>query len=323
MNDDKHFWKKLLLGQALSIGAALTSITSEKLERSCGRSITAIPTLALYGFLWIFSSAFYSKTTPIRLSNIDLFWIFVGAGLDVAANLFIFLSFAYAPLAQISLLEDAAIPCAFILDFLIFTNASKNDKNKKATSNWKTKAFGAGLCTAGLTFYSIMTYSRSKESSWNLLTGILLPLASAASYASSNAIQCWLQEKHLGRNFRCWWYLGKLAPFGFLWSTILGLPFFSLEYQAIIDAKESVVSNILLLVIIVFILTLFYWLTPWFLTLTVSATFFNMSLMTKTFYCLSFSILFLKEPLQWFAVFSLSIVTVSLFIYNWANKRIQ
>lgn len=289
------FIYKLTFGQLLSLSTTASSLCSQFALNKTGIAFIAVPDILIHFILLMW----YWKARPRgSYRHLPVFWYAMAALSDVSANYLIFSAFFFAPVTQISLLEDAIIPISFAFDLFWFKRVGK-----------RRHSVGALLCTASLIFYSLMTggLTANDKETWKVALGIVLPLLSVVCYYTSNALQIYLIEHHDRDTFM--YFLGL---FGSLFSLLLSIPLVRTEVSVLMSSWQAFVFVLL----VVFALLFFYISVPDFLA-SVTPTFFNMSLMTKNFYILLVSEMFLDIPLPWYGWVAFACIMMSLCIFNW------
>lgn len=153
------FWYRLLYGQLFALLTTISTVCSRIVKQRTGVAYTAIPSFCTYALL----AMLHIRCRPENSAHLPVFWYAMAALADVAASYFIFLSFYFAPIAQISLLEDAAIPFAFFIDYFLFRRIGR-----------RKHFVGATLCTASIVFYAVMAGGFSQVSAGIITTSIPL-----------------------------------------------------------------------------------------------------------------------------------------------------
>ena len=132
------FIYRLTFGQLLSLSTSVSSVCSQLALDRAGVSFTAVPSILVYSTLMLWR---WKARPRGSYRHLPVLWYATAALADVSANYLIFLAFFFAPVAQISLLEDAAIPISFALDFFWFKRVGKMGH-----------LVGALLCSASIAF---------------------------------------------------------------------------------------------------------------------------------------------------------------------------
>ena len=241
-----------------------------------------------------------------RKQNLTLreeLWVAVGAQCDLLAGLLVFAAFEYAPMLQISLLEDASLPLCFLFESLI-------DKRRQLKL---FKCLGALTSTASLFFFGVM---QGKRASLGLFS-FVLPLTSALLYVCSNIIQARCKPDA---------YLKRLGLHGFIFSCIYGCRFAGREIKALFSSPKSVSFS---LALIVSALLLFYTCLPKLLSHKAGPTFLNLSLASKNVYLpiATLTMMYLGREqvtlasIGWWTWVALVGVTLGLLIYEYDPQK--
>lgn len=307
----------ILFGQFLSLLTVASTFLSNSVAEETQAAISAVPSVTMYVLMFCFSIPCIKKK-----SHCSGWWLFALFGLaDAIANMSIHAAFFFAgdSLVKIGLLEDAAVPFAYILDRRIL----KRLKTAKQT-------LGAIICFLAISFYTTLDHREHSQATQVTIdarkywAGIALPLLSALAYTISNALQCYIMEEMLKNKHPASLKqvsrlsLHKLGLWGTIFSFLLGLPLFSSELCTIKGHFVSAVNALSLSAKIlgtVFALLAFYCLIPRFLR-THTATFLNMSLMTRNAYMLIGALAFLRQRCPWYAFVAYGLVFCSLLLFK-------
>lgn len=341
-SSSSSFLWHVLWGQGLVICCTMSSLVGKWIEQAlkdisplsgAADSFIAIQTIGLY--LSIFIIFFYRKRISVQKQSFFVkngkreslnLWPYALASLvDCGATVLIFLAVPYAKTIQISLLEDSSTPIAFLFEFFITIRQKGTLSYRQCRMEWVMKMIGVLMCLASIIFYALMqseAFAPIQDNSWtHFILGLILPIGSATCYVISNILQVKLTSIENASSYNqdlVDKFMLRLGLLGTIWSLIFGIWLLPGEFRAIIALPWK---SFLAIFLMIGGLIVFYLSVPAFLHRT-SATFLNMSLMTK-----NFLIAILEEWLlgkfdaddkgvRWWTWITLSGILCSLLVFN-------
>ncbi|CAE7188604.1 hypothetical protein CFE70_006826 [Pyrenophora teres f. teres 0-1] len=295
----KQFWITLLLGQVLAICITGTNTLSSLLSNQ-GTSIPAFQSFFNYVLLNIIYTSYtlykYGFKKWTRLILKDGWRYFILAFMDVEGNYFIVLAYRYTTILSAQLINFWAIAVVVIISFLFLR-----------VRYHYTQIIGILLCIGGLgvIFGSDHITGTNNFGAKSPVKGDLFALLGATFYGLSNVFEEWLvSERPLYE------VVGQLAFWGmFINGTQAGIfdraAFRSAHWNAKVGGYLTGYT---------FILSLFYSLAPVLFRLS-SAAFFNISLLTGSFWGVAIGVKVFGLRIHWMYPIAFVLIIVGQVIY--------
>ncbi|KAF2026910.1 DUF914-domain-containing protein [Setomelanomma holmii] len=295
----KQFWITLLLGQVLAICITSTNTLSSLLSAE-GTSIPAFQSFFNYVLLNLIYTSYtiykYGFKRWVRLCVFEGWRFFILAFFDVEGNYFVVLAYRYTTILSAQLINFWAIVIVVIISFLFL----------KVRYHY-TQIFGILLCIGGLgvIFGSDHITGANNYGATDAVKGDLFALLGATFYGLSNVFEEFLvSEKPLYE------VVGQLAFWGmFINGTQAGIFDRSSFRSATWNSKVGGY-----LTGYTFILTLFYSLAPVLFRLS-SAAFFNISLLTGSFWGVAIGVKVFHLSIHWMYPIAFVLIIIGQVIY--------
>ncbi|KAF1847320.1 DUF914-domain-containing protein [Cucurbitaria berberidis CBS 394.84] len=302
----KQFWITLLLGQVLAICQTSTNTLTSLLNMQ-GTSIPAFQSLFAYILLNLVYTSYtiykYGFKKWLRLVIFDGWRFFILAFFDVQGNYFVVLAYRYTTILSAQLIGFWAIAVVVIISFLLL----------KVRYHW-TQIFGILLCIGGvgIIFGSDHITGKSASSATDAVKGDLFALLAATCYGLTNVAEEWLvSERPLYE------VVGQLSFWGmFIMGTQAGIFDRAAFRSATWNAKVGGYLTGYTL-----ILALFYSLAPVLFRMS-SAAFFNISLMTGSFWGVAIGVKVLHLSIHWMYPIAFVLILVGQIIYFMRHSRV-
>ncbi|KAF2844862.1 DUF914-domain-containing protein [Plenodomus tracheiphilus IPT5] len=295
----KQFWITLLLGQVLAICITSTNTLSTLLANE-GTSIPAFQSFFNYVLLNLIYTTYtiykYGFKGWLKLIVKDGWRFFILAFFDVEGNYFVVLAYRYTTILSAQLINFWAIAVVVIISFLLL----------RVRYHW-TQILGILLCIGGLgvIFGSDHITGANNFGASDAVKGDLFALLGATFYGLSNVFEEWLvSERPLYE------VVGQLAWWGmFINGTQAGI----FDRDAFRSANwNSKVGGYLTGYTL--ILTLFYSLAPVLFRLS-SAAFFNISLLTGSFWGVAIGVKVFGLSIHWMYPIAFVLIIIGQVIY--------
>ncbi|EMD85699.1 hypothetical protein COCC4DRAFT_54311 [Bipolaris maydis ATCC 48331] len=295
----KQFWLTLVIGQVLAICITSTNTFSSLLSAE-GTSIPAFQTFFNYVLLNIIYTSYtlykYGFKKWARLVVKDGWRFFILAFMDVEGNYFVVLAYRYTTILSAQLINFWAIAVVVIISFFFL----------KVRYHY-TQIFGILLCIGGLgvIFGSDHITGSNNFGATDQVKGDLFALLGATFYGLSNVFEEWLvSERPLYE------VVGQLAFWGmFINGTQAGIfdraAFRTATWNA--DVAGYIVGYTL-------ILSLFYSLAPVLFRMS-SAAFFNISLLTGSFWGVAIGVKVFGLKIHWMYPIAFVLIIIGQVIY--------
>ena len=328
-------WKVILFGQFLSFLLACAGATQATLHFECSLSAPAFTNGLFYAVLTFNLIPLYLKGKALRASKNDSshseeegqmddapqpnwflgviplqgpYWGFALVGfLDVQANYLTVLSYRYTTLSSVSLFDSLAIPAAMLLSRVLL-----------ARRHTKIHFFGVFCCMIGIMYNAFADYESDEAGAGDTqvdvndeyphkMRGDMVAIIGGILYGASDVF-AELSVRNFGGPTE---FLGMLGFFAtivsFLQSALLERNEVASFFSGVSENSGKVCSQdtgFLLVVAFVFINSLSYTLTTWFLLYS-EATFLNLSLLTGDLWSVVFMVFaegIIPPPLFWAAL---------------------
>ncbi|KAI8942081.1 hypothetical protein NX059_000179 [Plenodomus lindquistii] len=295
----KQFWITLLLGQVLAICITSTNTLSTLLANE-GTSIPAFQSFFNYVLLNLIYTTYtiykYGFKGWCKLILKDGWRFFILAFFDVEGNYFVVLAYRYTTILSAQLINFWAIAVVVIISFFFL----------RVRYHW-TQIIGILLCIGGLgvIFGSDHITGANNFAASDAVKGDLFALLGATFYGLSNVFEEWLvSERPLYE------VVGQLAWWAmFINGTQAGI----FDRDAFRSATwNSKVGGYLTGYTL--ILTLFYSLAPVLFRLS-SAAFFNISLLTGSFWGVAIGVEVFGLSIHWMYPIAFVLIIVGQVIY--------
>ncbi|KAH7408546.1 hypothetical protein DE146DRAFT_378631 [Phaeosphaeria sp. MPI-PUGE-AT-0046c] len=295
----KQFWITLLLGQVLAICITSTNTLSTLLNNE-GTSIPAFQSFFNYVLLNLIYTSYtiykYGFKRWVRLCVFEGWRFFILAFFDVEGNYFVVLAYRYTTILSAQLINFWAIVIVVVISFFFL----------KVRYHW-TQIFGILLCIGGLgvIFGSDHITGANNFGASDAVKGDLFALLGATFYGLSNVFEEFLvSEKPLYE------VVGQLAFWGmFINGTQAGIfdraSFRSATWNSKVGGYLTGYT---------FILTLFYSLAPLLFRLS-SAAFFNISLLTGSFWGVAIGVKVFHLDIHWMYPIAFVLIILGQVIY--------
>ncbi|CBX97412.1 hypothetical protein IAQ61_007170 [Plenodomus lingam] len=295
----KQFWITLVLGQVLAICITSTNTLSTLLANE-GTSIPAFQSFFNYVLLNLIYTTYtiyqYGLKGWGKLILKDGWRFFILAFFDVEGNYFVVLAYRYTTILSAQLINFWAIAVVVIISFLVL----------RVRYHW-TQIFGILMCIGGLgvIFGSDHITGANNFGASDAVKGDLFALLGATFYGLSNVFEEWLvSERPLYE------VVGQLAWWGmFINGTQAGIfdraAFRSATWNAKVGGYLTGYT---------FILTLFYSLAPVLFRLS-SAAFFNISLLTGSFWGVAIGVEVFGLSIHWMYPIAFVLIIIGQVIY--------
>ncbi|KAJ4369290.1 hypothetical protein N0V86_009121 [Didymella sp. IMI 355093] len=295
----KQFWLTLLLGQVLAICITSTNTLSSLLANE-GTSIPAFQSFFNYVLLNLIYTTYtiykYGFKKWGRLVILDGWRFFILAFLDVEGNYFVVLAYRYTTILSAQLINFWAIVIVVVISFFFL----------KVRYHY-TQIAGILLCIGGLgvIFGSDQITGSNSFGASDEVKGDLFALLGATFYGLSNVFEEYLvSEKPLYE------VVGQLAFWGmFINGTQAGIfdrtSFRNATWNSRVGGYLTGYT---------FILTLFYSLAPVLFRLS-SAAFFNISLLTGSFWGVAIGVKVLGLSIHWMYPIAFVLIILGQVLY--------
>jgi solute carrier family 35, member F1/2 len=329
----KDHWRVILFGQFLSFLLACAGAAQATLHFECSLSAPAFTNGIFYAAITFHLIPLYLKGKELReiknskkYSNGDVretaqdqytwflgviplrgpYWGFALVGfLDVQANYLTVLSYRYTTLSSVSLFDSLAIPSAMLLSRILLGRRHS-----------KLHFLGVFICMVGIVYNAFADYESEKtDEPVNIsdeyphkMVGDVVAVIGGILYGASDVF-AELSVRNFGGPTE---FLGMMGFFATIVSliqaAILERHEISNFYFGVSSSNGKVCSRdtgFLLVLAYVFINTLSYTLTTWFLTFS-EATFLNLSLLTGDLWSVVFMVFaegIIPPTLFWAALF--------------------
>lgn len=339
----KEHWKVILYGQFLSFLLACAGATQATLHFECSLSAPAFTNGLFYAVLSLHLIPLYLKGKKLRESKDDSghakdtptdaathqpnwfmgviplqgpYWGFALVGfLDVQANYLTVLSYRYTTLSSVSLFDSLAIPAAMFLSRILL-----------ARRHSKIHFIGVICCMVGVLYNAFADYESDvgaedvdvTEVYPHKLTGDIVAVIGGILYGASDVF-AELSVRNFGGPTE---FLGMMGFFATIVSivqaAILERHEMASFFSGVSDSNGKVCTKdtgFLLVLAFVFINSLSYTLTTWFLLFS-EATFLNLSLLTGDLWSVVFMVFaegIIPPPLFWAA---LTFIVSGVLIYE-------
>ncbi|KAF1936800.1 DUF914-domain-containing protein [Clathrospora elynae] len=295
----KQFCITLLIGQVLALCITATNTFSTLLANE-GTSIPAFQSFFNYVLLNLIYTSYtiykYGFKKWGRMVVSDGWRFFILAFMDVEGNYFIVLAYRYTTILSAQLINFWAIAVVVIISFLFL----------KVRYHY-TQIFGIFLCIGGLgvIFGSDHITGANNFGATNQVKGDLFALLGATFYGLSNVFEEWLvSERPLYE------VVGQLAFWGmFINGTQAGIFDRAAFRSAVWNAKVGGYLTGYTL-----ILSLFYSLAPVLFRLS-SAAFFNISLLTGSFWGVAIGVKVFHLNIHWMYPIAFVLIIIGQIIY--------
>lgn len=294
----KQFWITLLLGQVLAICITSTNTLSTLLANE-GTSIPAFQTLFNYVLLNLVYTTYtiyqYGWKKWLRLLA-DGWRFFILAFFDVEGNYFVVLAYRYTTILSAQLINFWAIAVVVIISF-VFLHVRYH----------YTQLLGILLCIGGLgvIFGSDQLTGANATGAANAVKGDLFALLGASCYGLSNVLEEWLvSERPLFE------VVGQLAWWGMLINGAQAGIFDRAAFGAATWSPRVAAY----LVAYTLILALFYSLAPVLFRLS-SAAFFNISLLTGSFWGVAIGVRVFGLHIHWMYPIAFVLILLGQVLY--------
>ncbi|KAI4652932.1 uncharacterized protein J4E78_007760 [Alternaria triticimaculans] len=295
----KQFWITLVLGQVLALCITGTNTLSSLLAEE-GTSIPAFQSFFNYVLLNIIYTSYtlykYGFKKWGRVVIKDGWRFFILAFMDVEGNYFIVLAYRYTTILSAQLINFWAIAVVVIISFFFL----------KVRYHY-TQMFGILLCIGGLgvIFGSDHITGTNNFGATDQVKGDLFALLGATFYGLSNVFEEWLvSERPLYE------VVGQLAFWGmFINGTQAGIFDRAAFRSATWNAKVGGYLTGYTL-----ILSLFYSLAPVLFRLS-SAAFFNISLLTGSFWGVAIGVKVFGLNIHWMYPIAFVLIIIGQVIY--------
>jgi len=295
----KQFWITLLLGQVLAICITSTNTLSSLLSAE-GTSIPAFQSFFNYVLLnLIYTSYTIYKYGFKRWCRLVIFegWRFlILAFFDVEGNYFVVLAYRYTTILSAQLINFWAIVIVVVLSFLFL----------KVRYHW-TQIIGVLLCIGGVgvIFGSDHITGSNQFGASDQVKGDLFALLGATFYGLSNVF-----EEFLVSERPLYEVVGQLAFFGMFINGVQAGIFDRASFRsATWNAKVGGYLTGYTL-----ILSLFYSLAPILFRLS-SAAFFNISLLTGSFWGVAIGVKVFGLTIHWMYPIAFVLIIIGQVIY--------
>ncbi|KAG9201429.1 hypothetical protein G6514_005801 [Epicoccum nigrum] len=303
----KQFWLTLLLGQVLAICIASTNTLSSLLANE-GTSIPAFQSFFNYVLLNLIYTSYtiykYGFKRWTRLILVDGWRFFILAFFDVEGNYFVVLAYRYTTILSAQLINFWAIVVVVIISFFWL----------KVRYQF-TQIAGILLCIGGLgvIFGSDQLTGNNSFGASDAVKGDLFALLGATLYGISNVF-----EEFLVSERPLYEVVGQLAFWGmFINGTQAGIFDRSSFRSATWNSKVGGY-----LTGYTFILSLFYSLAPVLFRLS-SAAFFNISLLTGSFWGVAIGVKVLGLSIHWMYPIAFVLIILGQFLYFIRQTRLS
>lgn len=295
----KQFWITLLLGQVLAICITSTNTLSTLLANE-GTSIPAFQSFFNYVLLNLIYTSYtiyqYGFKRWARLCVFEGWRFFILAFFDVEGNYFVVLAYRYTTILSAQLINFWAIVVVVVISFFVL----------KVRYHW-TQIFGILLCIGGLgvIFGSDHITGANNFGASDAVKGDLFALLGATFYGLSNVFEEFLvSEKPLYE------VVGQLAFWGmFINGTQAGIfdraSFRSATWNSSVGGYMTGYT---------LILSLFYSLAPVLFRLS-SAAFFNISLLTGSFWGVAIGVKVFHLNIHWMYPIAFVLIILGQVIY--------
>ncbi|KAH7065832.1 hypothetical protein BKA63DRAFT_427370 [Paraphoma chrysanthemicola] len=295
----KQFWITLLLGQVLAICITSTNTLSSLLSAE-GTSIPAFQSFFNYVLLNLIYTSYtiykYGFKRWVRLCVFEGWRFFILAFFDVEGNYFVVLAYRYTTILSAQLINFWAIVVVVVISFFFL----------KVRYHY-TQVFGILLCIGGLgvIFGSDHITGANNFGATDAVKGDLFALLGATFYGLSNVFEEFLvSEKPLYE------VVGQLAFWGmFINGTQAGIfdraSFRSANWNSRVGGYLTGYT---------FILTLFYSLAPVLFRMS-SAAFFNISLLTGSFWGVAIGVKVFHLSIHWMYPIAFVLIIIGQVIY--------
>lgn len=295
----KQFWITLLLGQVLAICITSTNTLSTLLANE-GTSIPAFQSFFNYVLLNLIYTTYtiyqYGFKGWCKLMLKDGWRFFILAFFDVEGNYFVVLAYRYTTILSAQLINFWAIAVVVIISFLVL----------RVRYHW-TQIFGILMCIGGLgvIFGSDHITGANNFGASDAVKGDLFALLGATFYGLSNVFEEWLvSERPLYE------VVGQLAWWAmFINGTQAGIfdraAFRSATWNSRVGGYLTGYT---------LILTLFYSLAPVLFRLS-SAAFFNISLLTGSFWGVAIGVEVFGLSIHWMYPIAFVLIIIGQIIY--------
>lgn len=295
----KQFWITLLLGQVLAICITSTNTLSTLLNNE-GTSIPAFQSFFNYVLLNLIYTSYtiykYGFKRWARLCVFEGWRFFILAFFDVEGNYFVVLAYRYTTILSAQLINFWAIVVVVVISFFVL----------KVRYHW-TQIFGILLCIGGLgvIFGSDHITGANNFGAADAVKGDLFALLGATFYGLSNVFEEFLvSEKPLYE------VVGQLAFWGmFINGTQAGIFDRASFKTATWNSKVGGYMTGYTL-----ILSLFYSLAPVLFRLS-SAAFFNISLLTGSFWGVAIGVKVFHLDIHWMYPIAFVLIILGQVIY--------
>lgn len=295
----RQFWITLLLGQVLAICITSTNTLSTLLNNE-GTSIPAFQSFFNYVLLNLIYTTYtiyqYGFKKWVRLIIVDGWRFLILAFFDVEGNYFVVLAYRYTTILSAQLINFWAIAVVVVVSFFFL----------KVRYHW-TQIVGILMCIGGLgvIFGSDHITGANNFGASDQVKGDLFALLGATFYGLSNVFEEWLvSERPLYE------VVGQLAFFGMF---INGAQAGIFDRAAFRSATwNSKVGGYLTGYTL--ILTLFYSLAPVLFRLS-SAAFFNISLLTGSFWGVAIGVKVFGLSIHWMYPIAFVLIIIGQVIY--------
>ena len=295
----KQFWITLVLGQVLAICITSTNTLSSLLSAE-GTSIPAFQSFFNYVLLNLIYTSYtiykYGFKRWARLVVFEGWRFFILAFFDVEGNYFVVLAYRYTTILSAQLINFWAIVIVVVISFFFL----------KVRYHW-TQILGIFLCIGGLgvIFGSDQITGTNRFGATDEVKGDLFALLGATFYGLSNVFEEFLvSEKPLYE------VVGQLAFWGmFINGTQAGIfdraSFRSANWNSRVGGYLTGYT---------FILSLFYSLAPLLFRLS-SAAFFNISLLTGSFWGVAIGVKVFHLHIHWMYPIAFVLIILGQVIY--------
>lgn len=295
----KQFWITLIIGQVLAICITSTNTLSSLLSAE-GTSIPAFQSFFNYVLLNLIYTTYtiykYGFKKWGRLILVDGWRFFILAFFDVEGNYFVVLAYRYTTILSAQLINFWAIAVVVIISFFFL----------KVRYHY-TQIFGILLCIGGLgvIFGSDQITGANQFGATDEVKGDLFALLGATFYGLSNVFEEWLvSERPLYE------VVGQLAFWGmFINGTQAGIFDRAAFRSATWNGKVGGYLTGYTL-----ILSLFYSLAPVLFRLS-SAAFFNISLLTGSFWGVAIGVKVFHLTIHWMYPIAFVLIIIGQIIY--------
>ncbi|KZM22260.1 uncharacterized protein EKO05_0011332 [Ascochyta rabiei] len=295
----KQFWLTMLLGQVLAICITSTNTLSSLLANE-GTSIPAFQTFFNYVLLNLVYTSYtiyqYGFKRWVRLVVFDGWRFLILAFLDVEGNYFVVLAYRYTTILSAQLINFWAIVIVVVISFFFL----------KVRYHY-TQIAGILFCIGGLgvIFGSDQITGSNSFGASDEVKGDLFALLGATFYGLSNVFEEWLVSSR-----PLYEVVGQLAFWGmFINGTQAGI----FDRTSFRNATwNSKVGGYL--TGYTFILSLFYSLAPLLFRLS-SAAFFNISLLTGSFWGVAIGVKVLGLSIHWMYPIAFVLIILGQVLY--------